>query len=256
MTDAQTPAAQAGLPLFYHSLVPLAANQHKSHALSERTRHPFAANVQAIPITVDEFALAQRFYPIVFGAGENAAPLALVGLREGQNLFCDAEGNWADNAYVPAYVRRYPFLLARLTPDAKELSLCFDDSAGYITAQAEGNLFQDDKPTDVTQSVLKFCEQFEIAIQRTRMFMNELHEMKLLQQGEAQIQPGGPNTAPAMTFRGFAMVAEDALQKIRAEQAKKMVKNGMLGLIYAHLFSLSNMQALYVMAGQPAANAA
>jgi SapC len=246
------PPEQTGLPLFYKSVAPLGAQIHQKFALSERIKHPFAATAHAVPITVDEFAIAQRFYPILFGTGPNAAPLALLGLREGQNMFCDADGNWKDGVYVPAYIRRYPFLLARLTPDAKELSLCFDDQSGYVTEQAEGNLFAGDKPSDVTQAVLKFCEQFEIAIQRTRQFMRELNELKLLQEGEAQIQMGGP----PMTFRGFSMIPEQAVQKLRAEQAKKMVKNGMLGLIYAHLFSLGNMQTIYQGGAEQPANAA
>jgi hypothetical protein len=233
----------APLPLFYQSLSPLSSQQHAGWALSLRDAHPFAHNANAIPITVDEFVMAQRHYPIVFGPGDNAAPLALVGLEDGENLFCTKDGTWKDGAYIPAYVRRYPFLLARLTPDAKELSLCFDDASGLLAASDAPNLFDGEAPSETTKAVLQFCEQFEMAVQRTRNFMNELKELDLLAEGEARIEENGQ----PFTFRGFRMVQEQKVQDIRGDQARKLVKSGAMGLVYAHFFSLSNMRDMFAL---------
>jgi hypothetical protein len=94
--------------------------------------------------------------------------------------------------------------------------------------------------------VLQFCEQFEQAIARTKSFMDELNKLGLLMDGQAQIQ--NPGMDQPATFAGFRMVDEQKLQNIRGDQARKMVQNGMLGLVYAHLFSLSRMRALFGMA--------
>ena len=239
------PAANAPqqLPLFYKSLVPLSSQFHPNHGLATRTELGFTQGTHAIPVTVDEFAVAQRSFPIVFGMGENPAPLALVGLAEGQNLYVDKDGQWQAGAYLPAFVRRYPFMLAKLGPDSTDLSLCFDDTSGTVTAESDDKLFDGNEPTQTTKNVLEFCEQFEQAIARTRGFMEELEKLDLLTDGEVTIQQ--PDMAEPAIYRGFRMVAEEKLQNIRGDQARKMVQNGMMGLIYAHLFSLSQISGLF-----------
>lgn len=231
------------LPLFYNSLVPLSSQMHPDHGLKPLGNMAFARNSHAIPVTVDEFLMVQRHYPIVFGVGEGAAPLALVGLQEGQNLFISAEDQWESGLYVPAFVRRYPFMLARLTPDAQELSLCFDDSAGIVVASDGDRLFTGADPSDLTRNVLQFCEQFEQAVMRTRAFMDEVARLDLLMDGEVSIQREG--LAQPAVYRGFRMINEEKLQNLRGDQARKLVQSGMLGLVYAHMFSLGLISPLF-----------
>lgn len=231
------------LPLFYNSLVPLSSQMHPDHGLKPLGNMGFARNSHAIPVTVDEFPMVQRHYPIVFGVGEGAAPLALVGLQEGQNLFLSAENQWETGLYVPAFVRRYPFMLARLTPEAQELSLCFDDMAGIVVPNEGDRLFNGADPSDLTKNVLQFCEQFEQAVMRTRAFMDEIAKLDLLMDGEVSIQREG--LAQPAVYRGFRMINEEKLQNLRGDQARKMVQSGMLGLVYAHMFSLSLISPLF-----------
>src|SRR3546814_9748077 len=121
-----TVPAPSNLPLFYKDLVPLSSvDQADSHALPPDSAE-FLVGQPAIPLTSDEFVSACRFFPIVFSAGDNPVPLALMGLNEGINTFVDDEGKLINPVYVPAYIRRYPFLLARLQPDSEDLSLCFE----------------------------------------------------------------------------------------------------------------------------------
>lgn len=237
---ASVPASQ--LPLFYKSIVPLSTQFHPNHGLNPQTDLRFTTDTHAIPVTVDEFALAQRNYPIVFGMGENPAPLALLSLVDGLNLSVDADGKWAEGTYVPAFVRRYPFMLAKLGPEATELSLCFDDTSGVVTADGPDKLFDNEVKTPTVDRILEFCGQFEAAIARTRGFMEEIEKLELLTDGEVTIQQTG---GEPQVYRGFRMIAEDRLQNIRGDQARKMVQNGMMGLIYAHLFSLSQITQLF-----------
>jgi hypothetical protein len=241
---ASTPAnAQQQLPLFYSSLVPLSSQVHGGHGMVQRSDLGFTKGTHAIPITVDEFPVAQRHYPIVFGLGENPAPLALVGLQEGENLYVGPDNQWEANQYVPAFVRRHPFMLARLSPEREELSLCFDEASGLVTADASEKLFEGTEPTQLTKNVLAFCEQFEQAVFRTRAFMDELAKLDLLMDGEVTINRDG--LAQPAVYRGFRMVSEEKLQALRGDQARKLVQYGMLGLVYAHLFSLSLISPLF-----------
>ena len=237
-----TPTEQT-LPLFYSSLVPLSSQAHATSGLKPRDNLAFTRNTHAIPITVDEFAIAQRHYPIVFGLGENPAPLALVGLQEGTNLYIGADDQWESKQYIPAFVRRYPFMLARLLPTSEDLSLCFDEGANMIVADDGDPLFSGTETTEITKGVLAFCEQFEQAVFRTRAFMDELAKLDMLMDGEVTIQREGL-TEPAV-YRGFRMVSEEKLQGLRGDQARKLVQSGMLGLCYAHLFSLSLISGLF-----------
>jgi len=235
------PASQ--LPLFYNSLVPLSTQFHQNYGLAIQDGIAYTSITHAIPVTVDEFSVAQRSFPIIFGMGENPAPLALLSLTDGVNLYVDKDGKWEDGAYLPAFVRRYPFMLAKLGPDASELSLCFDDTAGIITPDAEDKLFDGDQPTATTKRILDFCEQFEQAVARTRGFMDELTKLDLLTDGEVTIQQ--PDMPEPSVYRGFRMIAEERLQNLRGDQARKMIQNGMMGLIYAHLYSLSLISHLF-----------
>jgi len=206
---------------------------------------PFVVNTHAIPVTVEEFPAAQRHFPIVFSVGDDPVPLGLMGLNEGVNVFFDDEGRLVDKSfYVPAYIRRYPYLLARLRPDSDELSLCFDPSSDTIGKFEDGQkLFDGDQPSETTKAILAFNEQFEQAGQRTAQFVKELKELELLIDGEVTIQPDG--AAQPFVYRGFMMVDENKLNELRGDQLRKIVQNGMLPLIYAHLFSLALMREVF-----------
>jgi hypothetical protein len=197
-----------------------------------------------VPITADEFVSVQRHYPIVFSSGEGNVPLALMGLNEGVNVFVDADGAFADNTYVPAYIRRYPYMLARLAPDAQELSLCFDPTSGLVGDFSDGDpLFDGDKPSEATNNILRFCEEFELSAQRTMNFMTDLQATGLLMEGEVSIQPA--DSEQPFIYRGFQMVDEEKLRNLSAEDTHKLNQNGMLALIHAHLFSVQLIRELF-----------
>lgn len=241
-----TAAKTQNLPLFYKDLMPLNSKEHgtwKSIGLSNAN---FLKDQHAIPVTVDEFISAARFYPIVFSAGENSVPLALMGMNEGVNVFVNDEGQYTANNYVPAYVRRYPFILAKLNPDSQELSLCFDPSAGAVGEADEGEiLFEDSKPSEATKRILQFCEDFEQAGARTQEFMKLIKESDLLMEGEVSIQQDGADKP--FVYRGFKMIDENKLRDMRGDELRKINQNGMLPLLYAHLFSLQLMRELFAM---------
>jgi hypothetical protein len=238
-------APQQSLPLFYNQLEPLSSQTHADFRARPRDAAPFLAGQHAVPVTVEEFPIVQRYMPIVFSVGDDPVPLALLGLNEGVNTFFDDEGKQIDeNTYIPAYIRRYPYLLARLRPDSDELSLCFDPTSDAIGNFDEGDkLFEGTEPTELTKNILQFNEQFEQAGARTAMFVKDLKDMDLLMDGEVNIQQDG-NDQPFI-YRGFQMVDENKLNELRGDQLRKIVQNGMLPLIYAHLFSLSQMRDIF-----------
>jgi hypothetical protein len=240
-----TAAPNISLPLFYNAIEPLNVTQHGKMKVRPLEKSPQISQTHAIPVTVDEFALVQRHFPIVFSIGENPIPIALMGLNEGVNVFLDDDGKALDpTMYVPAYIRRYPFLLARLSPESDELSLCYDPTSGAVSEGKTGEpLFDGDQPSDATKAILDFCEQFETAGQRTSAFMEEIKKSGLLMDGEVAIQPEGYEQP--FVYRGFQMVDEEKLRELRGDELRKMNQNGMLPLIYGHLFSLAQMRDVF-----------
>jgi hypothetical protein len=236
--------APANLPLFYNSLSPLSSSAHATYKTRSAETAPFLASNHAVPITIDEFVAAGRHYPIVFSAGDNPVPLALMGLNEGINTFVDEEGKLLGETYVPAYIRRYPFMLAKTSPNAEELSLCFDPDSGLVGEYEDGNpLFQDGQVSETTTAILKFCEEFELSAQRTTAFVKELQDSKMLMDGEASVQVNGMEQP--FIYRGFQMVQEEKFRELRGDELRKMNQNGMLPLIMAHLFSLSLVPEIF-----------
>lgn len=234
----------AQLPLFYNDLMPLNSRDHGSWRSRTTDKASWLIGQHAVPLTVEEFPQAQKDFPIIFADGDSPVPLALMGLNEGVNVFIDEEGKFTENVYVPAYVRRYPFLLARLQPDAADLSLCFDPSSDLVGEYDEGNLlFENGEPTEACKATLAFNEQFEIAGQKTAAFMQELKKHDLLMDGEVAIQQEG-NDQP-FVYRGFKMIDENKLREVRGDVLRTWNQNGLLPLIYAHLFSLDLMRDIF-----------
>lgn len=239
-------APQPQLPLFYQDLLPLNSRDHASWKAGSLENAAYLAATHAVPLTSDEFVDAQRHFPIVFTSGDNSLPIALFGLNEGVNTFIGDDMKISEPVYIPAYARRYPFILAKLQQGSDDMSLCFDPTAGLISAKAEGpDLFDAaGEPTDYTKSVLDFCRRFEEAGQRTKLFMEELAKLDILMDGEIAITRNDMPDTPFI-YRGFRMVDENKLRELPAAKVEELAKNGMLMLIYAHLFSLNLMRTLF-----------
>ena len=235
------------LPLFYNDLMPLNSRDHANYRARSTDKAGWFANVHAIPLTAEEFPSAQRFTPIIFSAEENPVPLALFGLNEGVNVFTDDEGKLNAAVYVPAYVRRYPWMLAKLTPDSDELSLCFDPTSDLVGEFEEGDaLFDGDQPSAACQNALEFCRTFEEAGMKTQSFVEELNKHGLLMDGELSIQRPDKPDEPFI-YRGFKMVDQEKLAAVRGDPLRTWNQNGLLSLIYAHLFSLDLTREIFGM---------
>ena len=236
---------QPQLPLFFNDLMPLNSQDHKNYRTRSIDSAPWLAKAHAIPLTVDEFVQAQRHYPIVFSTGDNPLPLALMGLNEGVNTFVDDAGKVNEPVYIPAYIRRYPFMLAKLQQDATDLSLMFDPTSEAVGEFDEGERLFDDEgnKTAAVDRILEFCQHFEQSAQRTQAFLTELKNSDLLMDGEVAIQREGEDKP--FVYRGFKMVDQEKLREVGAEKLAEWNKNGLLMLIHAHIYSLELMRTIF-----------
>jgi len=241
MASAPTP----NLPLFYNDLMPVNLRDHENWRSRTVDEANWLVDQHAVPLTVDEFALAQRHFPIIFSSADNPVPLALFGLNEGINVYVDEKGKLTQDIYLPAYIRRYPFILARLDSENDTMSLCFDPSVNILGEFDEGPaIFEDGKPSAFTQEVMQFCERFEQAGQRTQAFVDELKKHDLLMDGEVAIQRNDGQEQPYV-YRGFKMINQEKLRELRGDVLRTWNQNGMLNLIFAQILSLDMLRVIF-----------
>jgi hypothetical protein len=206
-----------------------------------------ARHVNAVFCTVGEFAEASKEYVIAFvttadakdGAAPELSPVVILALRDQDNLFVTAEGRW-DARYVPAAIRRLPFGYAATAEGQNSVII---DNASPSLGRTEGDLLIDDKgeATPRLSEVIRFLDQLEGDLQRTRDFTRKLVELKLLKpvQIDVTLPDGKKFSAGAVN-----VVDEDKLRALPDAVTLELVRNGAAGLLYAQLISMSNVQRL------------
>lgn len=238
--EQQQPATDA-LPLFYKNPVPLDSKKHQNWALKNNMGFGFAKEINAVPINLVEMPQISHYYPIAFSPDGNATPVAILGVRDKENLFVNEDNTWAKATYIPAYVRRYPFIFSEL-PDKEQLTLCVDDNPDVIDPKGELNFFdKDGKPTDLANNALEFCKSYHAAAQQTVAFSKELAKTGLLIDREAQLNI---KDNKRINFSGFKIIDEEKLKNLDDKTFLEWRKKGWLPFLYAHLFSGAQWQRL------------
>lgn len=258
MTDTTTPPANGlgaldGTVLFYSKPEPLSTEVHGKLGVNPVEKpYAFVAASHVVPLTVTEFAPAALSYPVVF-LGDAKQPCAVMGLRQGENLYVSTSGDFRPEAYIPAYVRRYPFVFAN-DQEAQRLILCIDRDAPFIVEGGQAPLFEDGKPSAYVNQAMEFCNNFEQERQRTESFVKLLIELDLFDVREAVFTPRNERGEPGepQKLADYFAVSEEKLKLLPAEKLAELRDNGALGQIYAHLVSLLGWDRLIALAFQRA----
>jgi hypothetical protein len=252
METVQVPsAAISGQVMLYRQPELLSRELHSKLGVNPPpNRFSFAAHAHICPITVPEFGPASQNYPIIF-VGDDKQPVAVLGLSEGQNLFATPEAGFEIDAYIPAFIRRYPFVLAQPEqPEAGEerLLVGIDRAFEYVTENAEFPFFDAaGEPTEYTQRCIQFCNDFEAHVRMTRSFVDLLKSLDLLDTRSATYTPQNPDGSaggPPQTVAEFFAVSEEKLKALPADKLAELRDNGALQQIYAHLNSLFSWDRL------------
>ena len=239
----QQPLAQQ-LPLFYKRVVPLNRERHGELYIETVEGYSFAAQTNSIFISAVEFSPAMLEYPIVFASNDQGGiyPVALLGLKNKQNIFVGAQGKW-DSDYIPAYARRYPFILATPDPVSDKFTVCIDEAyPGFNTAK-EGQPLFDDKGehTPMLSQAVNFLKDYQEHVQLTNAFCNNLVELQLLEPMQANVKL---QSGEDLSIGGFQCVKREKLQQLNPGKLADLVKTAQMELIYAHLLSLNNIAKL------------
>jgi hypothetical protein len=232
----------ASLPLFYRQPEALNPNQHAKLYLRASGNFLFGRDANSVPVMGGEFLQAMRFYPIVF-AGEAAAPVAILGLEK-TNLLIGPDGQWLAGHYIPAYMRRYPFVFIA-HPDGKQLILGIDRACAWLEesdqpAAGAQALFADGKPSQLVQDALRFCGVYQNDHQHTAEFCTALLQQDLLVANQAQATLSGRQ----FNVGGFRIVDKKKFAELPDAVVAEWHKKGWLALVNFHFASLEGFQSL------------
>jgi hypothetical protein len=241
----QTPAAEKssaaqGFPLFFVDPRPVDKERHAKAVILQDVGYGFAKTTNSIPVNAAEFVEAAKCYPIVFTNDEQPLPAVVVGLEK-ENYFIAKDGAWAPQQYVPAYVRKYPFVFTEIA-EQKQFLLCVDEGSKHYAAKGKGVAFYDnDKPSALINQALEFCAAFHNHLLATREFCAALKEKGLLvaHQSDASLTNGRK-----IRLGGFQMLDEKKFNALPDATILEWKQKGWLPLVYFALASNSNWRRL------------
>lgn len=223
--------------LIYETVVPLSAGRHRDCSVEIGPNYAFSGSVNSVPLMAIEFPEAAAEYAIVFaGDRESVMPAVILGIGR-DNLYLSPEGGW-EAKYVPAFVRRYPFVFST-SPDERQLVLCIDEAFSGFNREGRGQpLFTEaGKPSTYVEGMLRFLQEYQTQFLRTQAFCKKLRELDLLapMQAQAELASGG-----RMALSGFMAVDRAKLKTLPAETLAELTRTDELELLYLHLHSMRN----------------
>lgn len=204
--------------------------------------YSFSKRVNSVPLMAVEFPSAAAEYAIVFGGtGDVVMPAVILGIRADENVFVADDGSWRTK-YVPAFLRRYPFVFSS-RDEGKTFTLCIDEQFPGFNQDGKGErLFGEDaKPTPYVDGVLKFLQQYQVEFNRTRAFCKKLKDLNLLEPMQAQINL---DSGEKRLLTGFSAISRSRLKTLPAESLAELVRSDEMELIYGHLQSMRNFSLL------------
>jgi hypothetical protein len=231
--------------LFYKKPTALNAQLHSDlNFVNDASDYGFANATNSVILAGVEFIEACKEYPIVFTRASNgvAVPAAVLGVSNEQNLFVNEAGEW-DARYIPAFVRRYPFVLAESGEAGKEtLTVCYDaESPNFSTKRGEPLFDKKGEPTELLGNTMKLLQAYHEQTKRTAEMMALVDEHQLLRPMNMRMEL---NRGDQFALEGLLIIDESKLADLPAEVTQKLQKEGFMGWIYAHLISLSNFARL------------
>ena len=246
-----------GSVMFYSNPKPLNKDSHAKHGVKQVDKpFEFMAKQHFIPLTAQEFGSAATSYPVVFTPSEDKMPIAIMGVRQGENLFVK-DGQFEQDFYMPAFARRYPFVLAN-DPTNQRYVVCVDEDATCVTnKKPERPFFDGDNASDFTTEAFQFLQNFEQDRKSTQMLVDRFKELDLFEMKDMHFQnPNKPDGTPGerQKIAEYFAISEEKLKQLDAKTTKELSDNGMLSVAYAHLMSLGNWQRLVNMTLRRAAD--
>jgi hypothetical protein len=227
--------------LIYETAVPVSSGRHGKASIELRKGYGFARGINSVPLMAVEFPQAAPEYAIVFAQnGAEVLPVVILGARSGENLFVKEDESW-NASYLPAFVRRYPFIFSS-SEDGKTFTLCVDEAFQGLNYLGRGEALFDaeGKQMPYVDDVLKFLQEYRAQFLRTQAFCRKLVELNLLEPMRAQFTLG----TEKMSLGGFQAIDRAKLKALSGDTLAELAATDELELIYLHLQSMRNFSVV------------
>ncbi len=220
--------------MFYQEPVALEKKKHVDIKLSRQKDYAFASNVNSVPLSGIEFFQASRDFPVLFikNNKDEYLAMAILSLKSESH---DLGDTW-EGAYVPAFIRRYPFAL---TP---EKVVMIDNKAPHFAGEEGEALFEaEDKPTETLKQIIGFLEAVDNNFHRTEEFAKAVAEKELFEPYNATVKfPEGQ-----IRLNDLYCINEKKLhESLNQEELQEWFKKGWIAWCHAHLHSLGSVGEL------------
>ncbi len=219
--------------------IPVTKQRHGDWSVKAGTDYAFTRQVNSVPLMAVEFPSAAAEYAIVFaGTEETVMPVVILGVKERENRYLTDTGGWQAK-YIPAFVRRYPFVFSS-SEDGTKFALCIDEEFTGCNQEGRGERLFDaeGEQTQYLRSVLEFLKSYQAQFQRTQAFCKKLKDLSLLEPMQAQFTLG---TGERAMLAGFMAVNREKLKALSGEQLAELIKTDELELMFQHLQSMRNL---------------
>ena len=228
----------------YQRLVALDAARHAKLGVAPLTDYGFAKATLSVPVVISEIADIAREYPIVFPTQGNM-PVALMGVEAGSNAYVGPGGEWRA-AYVPAYMRVYPFAAVRVpaSPEGEaaepRIVVSIDEASPLVQEGGGEAIFDDDSQlAGPAATAVALLRRLRAASLRTEALVQAIDTAGLLLEQPIRIRAKG---RPDREITGIRVINERALNALPAKKFEALRKAGALPLIYAALLSWANFR--------------
>ncbi|TVZ40815.1 SapC protein [Alteromonadaceae bacterium 2753L.S.0a.02] len=232
--------------MFYEEPVPLEKKKHVDLKLNREQNYAFANNVNSVPIGGMEYFQASRDFPILFVKNNEGKYLsmAILSLREKSH---DMGDTW-EGVYVPAFIRRYPFILT------SEKIVMIDNKAPHFQQETGDALFAaENEPSDTLKQVVSFLELVEKNFQATEEFAQALSDKELLEPYNATVKFDN-NTVKLNEL--YAINEKKLHESLDKDELHEWFNKGWIAWCHAHLHSLGSMHELVLRQRKALAEAA
>jgi hypothetical protein len=213
--------------------------EHQSLKYTPVTDFSFAKSLTIIPITYSEVKHLCCLYPVVITEIDGNDTLAIITGLKDHNIAIDENGKFRGK-YIPAYLRKYPFILVNDTENEKLLlglkddADCFDNDEGEALYDAQGNVMP------LVENIMSLLKNFESEIQITKNILTKFKEQHLLE--PSQIKVNLDDTEH--TIGGFSVIDKELFLTLEDQFLADAVKNGWTEFIELHRLSLNNLSIL------------
>jgi len=251
---AQGNVSVSGNVMFYGNPQPLSKEKHTGFGVSQVSKpFEFMEKQHFMPLTAAEFAPAAASFPVVF-AGDERNPIGIMGIRTDENLFVE-NGMFNNDYYLPAFARRYPFVLAGDKANDRFV-VCVDEDAECVTNKNPATeFFAGDDTTQFTKDAFTFLQNFERDRQATTAMIERFKELDLFEPKDMHFQGQNADGSPGerQKIADYFAVSPEKLAGLGEATMAEFVTKGYMAAAYSHILSLNNWQRLVNMTLRKAA---